>query len=105
MLGQVRLSALTPPTVSRFKSDLQAAGKGAPTVRYCLAVLSAICRDAVERGQMAHNPVAAIKMPTAPRQRAIRAIGPPGRGEAAQVDAHRHGHAAGQRPGLCGAAP
>jgi integrase len=76
MLGHVRLSALTAPTVSRFKSDLQAADKGAPTVRYCLAVLSAICRDAVERGQMTHNPVAAIKMPTAPRQRAVRAISP-----------------------------
>jgi integrase len=73
-LGHVRLTALNPPRIARFRDELLMDGKGAATARYTLAVLSAICSDAVERGAMATNPVSLIKKPAAPVQREGKAL-------------------------------
>jgi len=75
-LRHVRLSNLNPPTVSRFQSDLRSAGVGAPTIRLAMAVLSGICRDAVERGEMQTNPASAVKKVSAPRSRTVVCLPP-----------------------------
>jgi integrase len=75
-LGTARLSNLNPPTVARFQSELRAAGVGTPTIRLAMAVLSSICRDAVERGEIPANPVHAIKKPSAPRMRNVVCLPP-----------------------------
>jgi integrase len=75
-LGTVRISNLNPPTVARFQSDLRRGGVGTPTIRLAMAVVSAICRDAVERGEMHANPVRAIKKPSAERARNIVCLAP-----------------------------
>jgi len=80
-LRTVRLSNLNPPTVARFQSDLRRAGVGTPTIRLAMAVLSAICRDAVERGEMHANPVRAVKKPSAQRTRKVVCL-PPAKVEA-----------------------
>jgi integrase len=68
-LGPIRISGLTPPRAAQFRDELLAEGKGEATVRYAMAVLSAICADAVEKGELQANPVRAIKKPSAPIQR------------------------------------
>jgi integrase len=73
-LGHVRLTALTPPVIAKFRDQLFADGKGGATVRYAMAVLSAICADAVERGEIASNPVRAVKKPAAPVEREAHAL-------------------------------
>src|SRR5439155_10577308 len=75
-LRTVRLANLNPPAVARFQSDLRRTGVGTPTIRLAMAVLSAICRDAVERGEMYANPVRAIKKPSAPRARNVVCLPP-----------------------------
>jgi integrase len=75
-LRDVRLSNLNPPTVARFQADLRSAGVGASTIRLAMAVLSAICRDAVERGEMQTNPVSAVKKISAPRSRSVACLPP-----------------------------
>jgi integrase len=73
-LGHVRLQVLNSATAAQFRNGLQAEGKRAATVRYALAVLSAICADAVEAGQMLSNPVAGVRVPGAPHRRDVRAL-------------------------------
>jgi integrase len=75
-LGSVRLSDLTPPVVSRFQSELRSAEVGKATIRLAMSVLSAICRDAVERGEMVANPVQAVKKLSAPRVRKVVCLAP-----------------------------
>jgi len=83
-LGHVRLDVLSPAVVARFRNGLQTEGKGAATVRYALAVLSAICTDAAEAGKVQANPVAPVKVPTARVQRERIAL------SATQVEALRN---------------
>jgi integrase len=73
-LGRLRITSLTPPRAARFRDELLAEGRGEATVRYAMAVLSAICADAVEGGQLQTNPVRAIKKPSAPVKRQGRAL-------------------------------
>lgn len=75
-MGHWRLSAIDTPAVNRFKNDLLATGKGAATVRYALAVLSAICADAVLTGEMQTNPCNGVKRPSSNRQGAVRPLAP-----------------------------
>jgi integrase len=80
-LSHVRLSSLNPPVVARFQADLRSAEVGVSTVRLAMAVLSAICRDAVERGEMQTNPVSEVKKVSAPRQHSVDCL-PPSKVEA-----------------------
>jgi integrase len=73
-LGNLRMAALTSPVAAKFRDRLLNDGKGEATIRYAMAVLSAICADAVERGEIHTNPVRAIKKPSAPVRRVGRAL-------------------------------
>lgn len=99
-VGQLELRHLTPPAVQQLREDLEdapcatcrgagkvAAGRecwacrgrgtlGTATVRKALAVLQAVCRYAVARGELQHNPVKDIEKPVVERQLAIVAISP-----------------------------
>jgi len=75
-LGATTLSALTVPRVNRFKNDLIIDGRGASTVRYAMAVLSALCSEAVLDGYIDVNPCRGVKQPAAPSKSAIRALAP-----------------------------
>jgi integrase len=73
-LGNLRMAALTAPVAAKFRDRLLNEGRGEATIRYAMAVLSAICADAVERGEIHSNPVRAIRKPSAPIRRVGRAI-------------------------------
>jgi hypothetical protein len=46
-LGVLQLRQLTPGLVAGFQSELRTAGIGEPTIRKTLALLQAVCREAV----------------------------------------------------------
>lgn len=54
-LGAVRLERLTHRHVAQLIADMEAAGRGGPTIRRCVAVLSSALADAVERRRLPHN--------------------------------------------------
>lgn len=75
-LGALQLRAITPGVVARFRSDLEHAGVGAPTIRKTLAVLQAILRRAVEEDKLTTNPVAQVRKPQTVRARVVRPLAP-----------------------------
>ena len=46
-LGGVQLGQLNPGVIDAFQAELRKAGVGEPTIRKTLALLQAICREAV----------------------------------------------------------
>ena len=68
--------ASSRPGRSRLRADLEADGVGPATIRKALGLLQAICRQAVEWEELRANPVKQIRKPPAPRQLAIRPLGP-----------------------------
>lgn len=54
-LGAIRLEHLRHTHVSALISDMEAAGRGAPTIRRCIAVLSSALSYAVARRRLTHN--------------------------------------------------
>ena len=60
-LGGLQLRQLTPGLVAEFQSELRAAGVGEPTIRKTLALLQAVCREAVTWGRVASNPVKPVE--------------------------------------------
>lgn len=56
MLGTVPLEQLTRTHVARMITDLEAAGRGAVTIRPIHATLRSALTDAVKRRRLAHNP-------------------------------------------------
>jgi integrase len=75
-LGSMRLSAITPEVVERFRAELEAAGVGQPTIYRALALLQGILRRAVEWRRIGHNPVKAVQKPKVRRQREVRPLSP-----------------------------
>jgi integrase len=75
-VGHLELRQLTPGAVARLRADLEADGVGPATIRKALGLLQAICRQAVEWEELRANPVKQIRKPPAPRQLAIRPLGP-----------------------------
>jgi integrase len=71
-LGSMRLGAITPEVVERFRAELEADGVGQPTVYRALALLQGVLRRAVEWRRIGHNPVKAVQKPRVRRQRAVR---------------------------------
>lgn len=69
-LGAYRLEHLTHRHVAQLIADMEAAGRGAPTIRRCVAVLSSALADAVERRRLPHN--VARHAPLPPEGRAER---------------------------------
>ena len=62
-LGRVPLESLTHAHVGRLVADLEAAGRGATTIRRIHAVLRSALGDAVRRRRLAHNPAAHAVLP------------------------------------------
>ncbi len=75
-LGSMRLNAITPEAVERFRAELEADGVGQPTIYRALALLQGILRRAVEWRRIGHNPVKAVQKPKVRRQREVRPLPP-----------------------------
>jgi integrase len=75
-LGGYRLRELTPAVVDRYRGELVKAGIGAPTIRKALSIVQGALTLAVLRGNIATNPVKAVKKPRAPRKRQVRPLAP-----------------------------
>lgn len=75
-LGHFALRELTPETIARFRSDLERAGAGAPTIRKALSMLQGVLARAVEWQRIGSNPVAAVRKPRAAREREVTLIAP-----------------------------
>lgn len=75
-LGHLRLRQLNPPTVQALREQMEEDGIGAPTIRRAMAILQAVCRFALARGEVTSNPVKDVRKPPAPRKRAVVAISP-----------------------------
>jgi integrase len=54
-LGAIRLEQLRHAHVSALITDMEAAGRGAPTIRRCVAVLSSALSHAVKKRRLTHN--------------------------------------------------
>jgi integrase len=75
-VGGYRLREVTPAVVDSVKSELVAAGVGAPTIRKGLALLSAMFRCAVTWDRVDRNPVREVRLPGAKRTRHVRPLPP-----------------------------
>jgi integrase len=75
-LGSMRLNAITPEAIERFRAELEADGVGQPTIYRALALLQGILRRAVEWRRIGHNPVKAVQKPKVRRQREVRPLSP-----------------------------
>ncbi len=75
-LGSMRLSAITPEVIERFRVELEADGVGQPTIYRALALLQGILRRAVEWRRIGHNPVKAVQKPKVRRHREVRPLPP-----------------------------
>jgi len=75
VLAGERLADLQRPDVQRLIHELQADGLGASTIRTTIAAVRAICRHAVDRGDLVANPCSGVKLPT-PGKRTTRIADP-----------------------------
>lgn len=75
-LGSMRLSAITPEVVERYRAELEADGVGLPTVHRALVQLQGVLRCAVEWRRIGNNPVKAVKKPKVRRYREVRPLPP-----------------------------
>jgi integrase len=75
-LGSMRLSAITPEVVERYRAELEADGVGLPTVHRALVQLQGVLRCAVEWRRIGSNPVKAVKKPKVRRYREVRPLPP-----------------------------
>ena len=62
-LGALPLEQLRHEHVAAFISELEDAGRGAPTIRYVHAVLSSALSDAVKRRRLTHNVAQHVVLP------------------------------------------
>jgi integrase len=75
-LGAMRLNAITPEVVERFRAELEADGVGLPTVHRALVLLQGVLRRAVEWRRIGHNPVKGVQKPKVRRHRQVRPLSP-----------------------------
>jgi integrase len=75
-LGSMRLSAITPEVVERYRAELEADEIGLPTVHRALVQLQGVLRCAVEWRRIGSNPVKAVKKPRVRRYREVRPLPP-----------------------------
>jgi integrase len=75
-LGSMRLGAITPEIVERYRAELEADGVGLPTVHRALVQLQGVLRCAVEWRRIGNNPVKAVKKPKVRRYREVRPLPP-----------------------------
>jgi integrase len=72
----MRLNAITPEVVERYRAELEADGVGQPTVHRALVQLQGVLRRAVEWRRIGHNPVKAVQKPKVRRHREVRPLSP-----------------------------
>jgi integrase len=75
-LGGVQLGQLNPGVIDAFQVELRKAGVGEPTIRKTLALLQAICREAVTWGRIPANPVKPVRKRAVVRKRVVRPLTP-----------------------------
>jgi integrase len=75
-LGSMRLAAITPEVVERYRAELAADWVGEPTIYRALALLQGVLRRAVEWRRIGHNPVKSVQKPNVRRQREVRPLSP-----------------------------
>ena len=75
-LGHVQLRKLSPPTIQLLREQMEEDGVGAPTIRRAMAILQAVCRYVLAKGEMTTNPVKEVRKPSVKRSLAVVAIGP-----------------------------
>lgn len=75
-LGAVQLGQLNPGVIDAFQAELRKAGVGEPTIRKTLALLQAICREAVTWGRIPANPVKPVRKRAVVRKRVVRPLTP-----------------------------
>ena len=75
-LGTMRLADVSPLTIARFRSQLEAEGVGAESIRKTLTMLQGMFQRAVEWQVVASNPVRAARKPPLGRARAVVAVDP-----------------------------
>lgn len=91
-LGSMRLSAITPEVVERYRAELEADGVGQPTVHRALVVLQGVLRRAVEWRRIGHNPVKGVQKPKVRRHRQVRPLSPTTVEQLRAVAAQRRKH-------------
>jgi integrase len=75
-LGSMRLNAITPEVIERYRADLETDGVGEPTIYRALALLQGVMRRAVEWRRVGHNPVKSVQKPKVRRQHRVRPLPP-----------------------------
>jgi integrase len=75
-LGYLMLREINPPTVQLLREHMEQDGVGPPTIRRAMAILQAVCRYALAKGQISSNPVKDVRKPPVRRSLAIVAISP-----------------------------
>jgi len=75
-LGGVQLGQLNPGVIDAFQAELRKDGVGEPTIRKTLALLQAICREAVTWGRIPLNPVKPVRKRAVVRKRVVRPLTP-----------------------------
>ena len=75
-LGSMRLSAITPEAVERFRAELEGDGVGRTAIHRALVLLQGVLRRAVEWRRIGSNPVKAVSKPKVCRYREVRPLAP-----------------------------
>jgi integrase len=75
-LGGFPIAEIDARRVVRFRGELLAAGVGPTSVIKTMSMLQRVFRDAVEYGEVAHNPFKAVQKPTASPPRAVVPLTP-----------------------------
>ena len=75
-LGALRLHEITPVAIEQYRSELEAAGIGQPTIYRALALLQGVLQRAVEWQRIAQNPVKLVRKPQVRRLRDVRPLSP-----------------------------
>ncbi|WP_170179083.1 tyrosine-type recombinase/integrase [Solirubrobacter pauli] len=75
-LGHLQMRQLNPPTVQIFREQMEEDGVGTSTTKRAMAILQAVCRYALSKGEIVSNPVKDVRKPTVRRALAVHAIAP-----------------------------
>jgi integrase len=75
-IGHLELRAVTPGVIARWRTDLETAGVGAPTIRKTMSVLQAMLRRAVEEDRVKSNAAKEVRKPGVTRKRAVHPLPP-----------------------------
>ncbi len=75
-LGSLRLREITPPTITRFRLELEAEGVGRVSIHKAMTLLQGVLQRACEWDCLASNPARAVRKPSVARARAVEPLTP-----------------------------